>query len=110
VPFIEKVSDSLWGYLQLVIAFTSPPVVAAFVLGLFWKRANAHGAFASLMAGGAFAIFMIVSASIDLVPSLNEFHFLAKANLLFMIAIFVHVVVSLSYWITRGTKSGRLHL
>ncbi len=95
VPFIEKVSDSLWGYLQLVIAFTSPPVVAAFVLGLFWKRANAQGAFASLMAGGAFAIFMIVSVSLDLVPELNEFHFLAKANLLFVIAVVTHVVVSL---------------
>ncbi len=95
VPFIEKVSDSLWGYLQLVIAFTSPPVVAAFVLGLFWKRANAQGAFASLMAGGAFAIFMIVSVSLDLVPELNEFHFLAKANLLFVIAVITHVVVSL---------------
>ena len=95
VPFIEKVSDSLWGYLQLVIAFTSPPVVAAFVLGLFWKRANAQGAFASLMAGGAFAIFMIVSVSLDLVPGLNEFHFLAKANLLFVIAVVTHVVVSL---------------
>ena len=95
VPFIEKVSDSLWGYLQLVIAFTSPPVVAAFVLGLFWKRANAQGAFASLMAGGAFAIFMIVSVSLDLVPELNDFHFLAKANLLFVIAVVTHVIVSL---------------
>ena len=104
VPFIEKVSDSLWGYLQLVIAFTSPPVVAAFVLGLFWKRANAHGAFASLMAGGAFAIFMIVSASIDLVPSLNEFHFLAKANLLFVIAVLVHVVVSLATGLPEAQK------
>jgi len=28
VPVIERVSDSLWGYLQLVIAFTCPPAVA----------------------------------------------------------------------------------
>ena len=96
VPFIERVSDSLWGYLQLVIAFTSPPVVSAFVLGLFWKRANSSGAFVSLICGGIFAVFMILSASFDLWPYLNEFHFLAKANLLFLISVVIHVVVSLS--------------
>lgn len=96
VPFIEKVSDSLWGYLQLVIAFTSPPVVSAFILGLFWKRANGTGAFVSLLVGGAVAVFMILSASYDISPYINEFHFLAKANLLFVISIITHVVVSLA--------------
>lgn len=96
VPFIERVSDSLWGYLQLVIAFTSPPVVSAFILGLFWKRANATGAFVSLIIGGIFALFMILSASYDIAPSLNEFHFLAKANLLFVISLVTHIVVSLT--------------
>lgn len=96
VPFIEKVSDSLWGYLQLVIAFTSPPVVSAFILGLFWKRANGTGAFVSLLVGGAFALFMILSAAYDISPYLNDFHFLAKANLLFVISIIVHVVASLA--------------
>ncbi|MDM9630424.1 sodium:solute symporter [Robiginitalea aurantiaca] len=96
VPFIEKVSDSLWGYLQLVIAFTSPPVVSAFILGLFWKRANASGAFVSLIVGGIFALLMILSASFDLWPYLNDFHFLAKANILFVISVLIHVVVSLS--------------
>ena len=96
VPFIEKVSDSLWGYLQLVIAFTSPPVVSAFILGLFWKRANANGAFYSLIVGGIFALFMILSASFDIWPYLNDFHFLAKANILFLISVLIHVIVSLS--------------
>jgi SSS family solute:Na+ symporter len=96
VPFIERVSDSLWGYLQLVIAFTSPPVVSAFILGLFWKRANATGAFVSLLIGGAAAVFMILSASYDISPYINEFHFLAKANLLFVISVLTHVVVSLA--------------
>ncbi|MEM7484104.1 MAG: sodium:solute symporter [Bacteroidota bacterium] len=96
VPFIEKVSDSLWGYLQLVIAFTSPPVVSAFILGLFWKRANATGAFISLLVGGAVAVFMILSASYDISPYLNEFHFLAKANLLFVISLLTHIIVSLT--------------
>jgi len=96
VPVIEKVSDSLWGYLQLVIAFTCPPVVAAFILGLFWKRANGTGAFASLVVGGVFAMFMIFSLKYQWIPELNELHFLSKANLLFVLSSIVHVVVSLS--------------
>ncbi len=96
VPFIEKVSSSLWVYLQLVIAFTSPPVVSAFILGLFWKRANAHGAFVSLITGGLFALFMILSQVNGWYPELNDLHFLAKANVLFAISVFVHVLVSLA--------------
>ena len=104
VPFIERVSDSLWGYLQLVIAFTSPPVVSAFILGLFWKRANANGAFYSLIIGGIFALFMILSLSFDIWPYLNDFHFLAKANILFLISVLVHVVVSLSTGMPEAEK------
>lgn len=96
VPFIEKVSDSLWGYLQLVIAYTSPPAVAAFILGLFWKRANGTGAIASLLCGGALAIFMILSQVYGWLPGINEIHFLGKASLLFLICVLILVVVSLS--------------
>ncbi|MEK6152040.1 sodium:solute symporter [Flavobacteriaceae bacterium 3-367] len=96
VPFIERVSDSLWTYLQLVIAFTSPPVVTAFVLGLFWKRANGTGAIVSLLCGGVLAIFMILSAVFDISPYINEIHFLGKANLLFLTTVVIHVVVSLA--------------
>ncbi|NAS13778.1 sodium:solute symporter [Poritiphilus flavus] len=104
VPFIEQVSDSLWSYLQLVIAFTSPPVVSAFLLGLFWKRANGTGAFVSLLVGGAFAIFMILSAAYDISPAINEFHFLAKANLLFVLSLLVHIVVSLASGLPDSQK------
>ena len=96
VPIIEKVSDSLWGYLQLVIAFTCPPAVAAFLLGMFWKRANGTGAFASLIVGGLAAIFMILSTSNDWFPAINDMHFLAKANTLFVISVLTHIVVSLA--------------
>ena len=48
------------------------------------------------MVGGAFAVFMILSASFDWSPYINDLHFLAKANLLFVIAVVVNVVVSLT--------------
>ena len=60
VPFIEKVSDSLWQYLQLVISYTAPPAVATFVLGLFWSRASSTGSIVSLLFGFVFAVTMLI--------------------------------------------------
>src|SRR5205823_1362768 len=37
--------------LQLVFAFVNAPLFATFVLGMFWRRATGHGAFAGLLAG-----------------------------------------------------------
>jgi SSS family solute:Na+ symporter len=96
VPLIETVSDSLWEYLQIVIAYTSPPAVATFILGLFWKRANGTGSIVSLLTGFFLAIFMILSQVNDWVAPLNELHFLAKASLLFVISVVIHFIVSLS--------------
>ncbi len=96
VPFIERVSDSLWQYLQLVISYTAPPAVSAFVLGLFWKRANGTGSIASLLFGFTFAIIMLLSQVFDWFPMLNEIHFLGMATILFGLCLTVHIVVSLS--------------
>ncbi len=95
VPFIESVSDSLWTYLQLVIAYTCPPAVSTFILGLFWKRANGTGSIVSLLTGFSLAVLMILSQWLDWIPSINELHFLAKATWLFVICVMIHAVVSL---------------
>jgi SSS family solute:Na+ symporter len=38
-------------FLQLVFGFVNAPLFATFLLGMFWKRATGHGAFAGLLAG-----------------------------------------------------------
>ncbi|MFD0860998.1 sodium:solute symporter [Sungkyunkwania multivorans] len=96
VPQIEKVSDSLWNYLQLVIAYTCPPAVSTFILGLFWKRANGNGSIVSLLIGFTLAIFMILSQVFEWLPEVNEIHFLGKASILFVICVVIHIVVSLA--------------
>lgn len=93
--YIEQISDSLWEYLQLVLGFIAPPVVAVFLVGLFWKRANGNGAFAALMTGLLLSIFFIFSIAYDLAPSINEIHFLHKAPLLMLACMIVHVIFSL---------------
>ncbi|MCB9264667.1 MAG: sodium/solute symporter [Lewinellaceae bacterium] len=107
VPFIEKISDSLWQYLQLVISYTAPPAVATFVLGLFWKRASATGSIASLLFGFFFAIFMLIlkvyvngladgAEPAGWISALTDIHFLLMAFILWVLCLLVHVVVSLS--------------
>ena len=42
--------------LQLVFSFVNAPLFATFLLGMFWKRATGHGAFAGLIAGTGAAL------------------------------------------------------
>jgi len=51
-PQIERFA-SLWEYLQSVLAYACPPIVALYLGGLFWKRASAAGAFAAICTGAA---------------------------------------------------------
>lgn len=88
--------ESLMNYMQGVLALISPPVVAIFLLGLFWKRANADGAFAALMVGLAIALITVASQVSDLIPAWNAVHFLVKAPLILAVCATVQIVVSLA--------------
>jgi SSS family solute:Na+ symporter len=88
--------ESLMNYMQGVLALISPPVVAIFLLGLFWKRANADGAFAALMVGLVIALVTVASQVYELLPDWNSVHFLVKAPIILAICAAVQVVVSLS--------------
>jgi SSS family solute:Na+ symporter len=52
---------SLWQYLQAVLAYTVPPIVALFVVGLFWRGANAAGAVATLLIGSVCGLGLFLS-------------------------------------------------
>jgi SSS family solute:Na+ symporter len=43
--------NNIMDLLQLVFAFVNAPLFATFALGMFWRRATGHGAFAGLVAG-----------------------------------------------------------
>ena len=93
-PQIEKFS-SLWEYLQLVLGFIAPPVVSVFLLGLFWKRGNANGAFASLLGGLILSIILILSKITHWLPAINDIHFLHTAPLLLLAYLVIHICFSL---------------
>jgi SSS family solute:Na+ symporter len=48
--------NNIMDTLQLVFAVMTAPLFATFLLGMFWKRATGHGAFAGLVAGTAGAL------------------------------------------------------
>jgi SSS family solute:Na+ symporter len=53
--YVAAQFNNIMDVLQLVFAFVNAPLLATFLLGMFWKRATGHGAFAGLVAGTASA-------------------------------------------------------
>ncbi|MDH3497098.1 MAG: sodium:solute symporter [Gemmatimonadota bacterium] len=103
---------NIWTYLQQMLAYLAPPIVACFFGGVFWKRANGNGAFAALVVGhlAAAVIFgLALSGSIivqthALSPDQLQMaqtgtpviHFLYLAPILLVISLLAMVVVSLA--------------
>jgi SSS family solute:Na+ symporter len=116
IPVIETYADSLWQYLQAVLAYTVPPIVAMFLLGLFWRRANATGAAwgltAGLLVGVTLFLSNVIVAGIEAregampgwlpaalhgpVDALQAIHFLVVATLIFAVALVGVVAGSLT--------------
>ncbi len=90
-PQIERF-ESLWQYLQAVLAYAVPPICALFLIGMFWRRANAIGALACIIAGivgGGVLFYLNVIASQPL-----GLHFLLVAPVLFVLCSVVLIVIS----------------
>jgi solute:Na+ symporter, SSS family len=83
---------SLWQYLQAMLAYAVPPVVALFLGGLFWRRANAAGAATTLLVGTACGIALFLA---NVVFHWVHLHFLYVAPILLLIDSSILVAVSL---------------
>jgi SSS family solute:Na+ symporter len=70
---------SLWQYLQAVLAYAVPPVVALFVVGMFWSGANANGAAATMVLGTVCGVALFLS---NVALHWTHFHFLYAAPIL----------------------------
>ena len=83
--------ESLWQYLQAVLAYSVPPVVAVFLAGLFWRHATAAGAAAAFRVGFCGGAVLFVC---NVVLGLTHFHFLYAAPMIFLLALAVMIGVS----------------
>lgn len=100
---------NIWVYLQSVLAYLSPPIVACFVAGVFWPRANRHGAFWALVGGlavsaGVFALNVSGALVVQTGPLSPEqvasgapvLHFLYLPAVLLAVSLAILAAVSLA--------------
>ncbi len=89
-PQIQKF-PSIWSYFQSTLAYTTPPIVALFLGGIFWKGANRHGAFASLVMSLTLGIvgFFVVE-----IQGLFYIHFLYSAAIMLVFSLGVLIIGS----------------
>ncbi len=91
-PNIQKFG-SLVDYYQEMASYLAPPIVTIFFLGLFWKRANANGAFATLLVGAITAVGLLLFKDKTF---LADVHFLLMVPILVSISVAVCVITSVS--------------
>jgi SSS family solute:Na+ symporter len=89
-PQLERL-PSLWQYLQAVLAYAVPPIVALFLGGIFWKGANAAGANATLLLGSVLGFSLFI---LNEVLHLTNLHFLYAAPILFACDVLILIVAS----------------
>jgi SSS family solute:Na+ symporter len=100
IPFMQSISGQLYQYLQSVQAYISPPIAAVFLVGVLWRRVNAHGAIAALITGFVIGMGRLVVEISGPEPggllfAFADINFLHFAVVLFLVCTAVLVAVSL---------------
>ncbi|MEO1713038.1 MAG: sodium:solute symporter, partial [Bacteroidota bacterium] len=109
IPFMKAMMEgsSFYKYLQSIQGYISPPIAAAFLLGLFFKRINGRGAIWSLWTGFGLGLFRLVMeyrvgtgattlTDGTLLHTLITTNFLHYAIFIFVVCSIVMVLVSLT--------------
>jgi SSS family solute:Na+ symporter len=102
IPIMQNISGVLYEYLQSVQSYIAPPIAAVFLLGIFYKRINATGAYTTLVVGFAIGISRIMlELAADNFSEGSLFYILGTTNFLtfsawfFLFCIILLVAVSL---------------
>lgn len=82
----------LWDYLQQMFSIIVPPIAVIFLVGVFYKRGNANGAFWTLLIGIAAGILLFILTEMDL----WHIHYTINVGILFIISTVIFIGVSLS--------------
>ena len=53
--YVAQRYNNIMDILQLVFGFVNAPLLATFLLGMFWRRSTGHGAFAGMLTGSVVA-------------------------------------------------------
>jgi SSS family solute:Na+ symporter len=89
-PTIQEY-PGLFAYLQQALSYVVPPVVAIFILGIFWKRGTGTAALATLIGGHSLSIAVYVLSQMGMV----NLHFTIIAGILTLVSGLIFIVTSL---------------
>jgi len=78
----------LWDYLQLMFSIVVPPIAVIFLVGVFFKRGNGHGAFWTLVVGTAISIYVTLQNPLGI-------HYTMNVGVMLLISTIIFVTVSL---------------
>ncbi|MEM6804121.1 MAG: sodium:solute symporter [Bacteroidota bacterium] len=88
-PMIENF-EGLWAYLQQMFAIVVPPIAAIFLLGVFYKRGNAAGAFWTLLIGTVLGTVVFLLCQFDMWP----IHFTINVGIMLAVSCLIFIGVS----------------
>ncbi len=104
IPIMHKMAGGgIYIYLQGVQGYLAPPITSVFLLGLFWRRTTAQGAFWGLVIGFALGMLKLSLEAFHnnsglpegILQQLAEFNFLYYSGVLLLISILLVVGISL---------------
>lgn len=100
IPMMGRISNTLYTYLQSVQSYLAPPIAAVFLLGVFFKRLNAKGAYTAMVSGFILGLLKLTlelfkDSLSGVLYQFSTVNFLYFCIWLFLFAIVVMVVVSL---------------
>jgi solute:Na+ symporter, SSS family len=113
--YLATYFNNIMDFLQLVFAFVNAPLFATFLLGMFWKRSTADGAFwgllTGLVAGGSTLALTVAENKGGWIAHVHQFPSAMAQN--FWIAIFswsaCFVVTILVSLVTAPKPEAELH-
>lgn len=88
-PLIEYLGG-IWSYLQQMYAIFVPPVVVLFLVGVFYKRGNGHGAFLTLVLGTLLGITLFILQQLGV----WHLHFTITVGIVILICTVIFIVAS----------------
>lgn len=85
--------DTLYQYLQSILSYTVPPVVAVFLLGIMWRRINATAAFVTLIT--LIPLGVVAFILNEVLAESSPIQFLYAAGISFAASLLMLTVISL---------------
>jgi len=80
----------IWVYLQQMYTIFVPPIVVLFLVGVFYKKGNAHGAYMTLILGTLLGLLLFLLQQFDL----WSIHFTINAGIVVAISAFIFIFFS----------------